>query len=41
VAVCPVGAIAYTDQIPEQEGDKGYRVDLREGNWGRLGYPTG
>jgi protein NrfC len=41
VAVCPVSAIMFTKKIPNQEGDDGYQVDLRERNWGRLGYPTG
>jgi protein NrfC len=41
VAVCPVGAIKFTKEIPRQEGDNGYKVDLRDRNWGRLGYPTG
>ena len=40
VAVCPVGAIKFTKKIPKQEGDDGYKVDLRERNWGKLGYPT-
>jgi len=40
VAVCPVGAIVFTAEIPRQEGDRGYKVDLRERNWGKLGYPT-
>ena len=39
VSVCPVGAIAFTTKIPKQEGDDGYKVDLRDGSWGRLGYP--
>ena len=38
--VCPVGAIMLTDEIPRQEGDSGYRADLRDRDWGRLGYPT-
>jgi protein NrfC len=41
VAVCPVSAIAFTREIPRQQGDKGYQVDLRDRNWGRLGFPTG
>ena len=41
VEVCPLGAIMFTAEIPEQEGDRGYKVDLRERNWGKLGYPTG
>jgi protein NrfC len=40
VAVCPVGAIMFTKEIPKQDGDRGYKVDLRDQNWGRLGYPT-
>jgi Fe-S-cluster-containing dehydrogenase component len=40
VAICPVGAIAFTTAIPLQDGDGGYKVDLREGVWGSLGYPT-
>ena len=41
VEVCPVGAIKFTRQIPEQEGDAGYNVNLRGLSWRRLGYPTG
>jgi protein NrfC len=41
VAVCPVGAIKFTEQMPGQKGDSGYKVDLRDGSWGKLGYPTG
>ena len=40
VAVCPVGAIMFTAEIPRQKGDRGYKVDLRGGSWGSLGYPT-
>jgi protein NrfC len=40
VAVCPVGAIMFTKEIPKQVGDGGYKVDLRDRNWGKLGYPT-
>jgi protein NrfC len=40
VEVCPVGAIKFTDQIPKQEGEAGYKVNLRDKNWGKLGYPT-
>jgi protein NrfC len=40
VAVCPVGAITFTQEIPTQEGDAGYQVNLRDEVWGRLGYPT-
>jgi protein NrfC len=41
VEVCPVGAIKFTKEIPLQKGDEGYRVNLRDSNWGKLGYPTG
>ncbi len=40
IEVCPVRAIAFTDEIPEQEGDGGYNVNLRNAAWGRMGYPT-
>lgn len=39
VEVCPVNAITFTAQIPLQEGDAGYKVDLRDWKWGALGYP--
>ncbi|KPL26474.1 MAG: hypothetical protein AMS23_01605 [Bacteroides sp. SM1_62] len=39
VEVCPVGAIKFTKEIPEQKGDAGYKVDLRGSNWRKLGYP--
>jgi protein NrfC len=40
VEICPVGAITCSNEIPIQEGDTEYNVDLRESIWGRLGYPT-
>lgn len=40
VSVCPVGAILFTKEIPEQAGDGGYRVNLRGEAWAILGYPT-
>ena len=40
VAVCPVGAIAFSDEIPEQDEEGGYRVNLRGESWAVLGYPT-
>ena len=40
VEICPVGAIKFTKEIPWQEGDNGYKVNLRDRNWERLGYPT-
>jgi len=41
VAVCPVGAIKFTREIPIQDGDAGYRVNLRGRGWRQLKYPTG
>ncbi len=41
VEVCPVGAIKFAAQTPAQEGDSGYKVNLREKSWGELGYLTG
>jgi len=38
VEVCPVGAIKFTTEIPVQEGDKGYKVNLRDRTWQKLGY---
>ncbi len=40
VAICPVGAIKFTREIPVQEGDGGYKIDLRGINWRSLGYPS-
>lgn len=40
ISVCPVKAIAYTEKIPVQQGDQGYDVNLRNRNWGKLGFPT-
>jgi protein NrfC len=40
VAVCPVGAIVFTRERPEQDGDGGYTVNLRGEAWAMLGYPT-
>jgi protein NrfC len=39
VEVCPVGAIVFTKEIPMQEGDGGYKVNLRDDVWGSLGFP--
>ena len=41
VEVCPVGAIAFTRKLPIQEGISGYKVNLRDNNWTKLGYPNG
>lgn len=39
VAVCPMNAIKFTKDIPVQN-DKGYDVNLRNQQYGRLGYET-
>lgn len=39
VEVCPVAAIKFTRDIPEQKGDKGYKVNLRNEAWKKLRYP--
>jgi protein NrfC len=39
VEVCPVEAIRFTKEIPIQDGAKGYKIDLRDAAWQRLGYP--
>jgi protein NrfC len=38
VEVCPLGAIAFTQEIPVQVGDAGYQVNLRGDAWLSLGY---
>ncbi len=38
VEVCPVGAIAFTKKLPVQEGKAGYKVNLRDEKWVKLGY---
>ena len=38
VEVCPMGAIAFTKEVPVQEGDGGYMVNLRGATWKELGY---
>jgi len=40
VEVCPLGAIKFTKEIPVQDGEKGYKVNLRNGVWRDLGYPS-
>ena len=39
VEVCPVGAIKFSEKIPVQQGDTGYKVNLRTEHWWKLGYP--
>jgi protein NrfC len=40
VEACPLGAIKFTEEVPEQKGDSGYHVNLRKGRWEQLGYST-
>jgi protein NrfC len=40
VEVCPLGAIQFTAEVPVQEGDAGYKVNLRGENWKKLGFST-
>ena len=40
IEVCPVNAIRFENEVPVQEGDAGYKVNLRGEAWGKLGYPT-
>jgi protein NrfC len=37
--ICPVHAIIFTRVIPDQQGDDGYSVNLRDEEWGKLGFP--
>ncbi|MFO7962317.1 MAG: 4Fe-4S dicluster domain-containing protein [Desulfobacterales bacterium] len=39
IEVCTLNAISYTTDTPEQSDD-GYRVNLRDEDWGKLGFPT-
>lgn len=38
--ICPMRAIWLVNEVPEQEGDTGYEVNLRNKHWGWLGFPT-
>ncbi len=38
VEICPVGAIKFSREIPIQDGNKGYKVNLRGKGWYHLGY---
>ena len=40
VEVCPLAAIKFTREIPEQRGDAGYKVNLRGQSWRNFGYST-
>jgi protein NrfC len=38
VELCPLGALKFTKEIPDQEGDRGYKVNLRGPGWRKLGF---
>ena len=40
VEICPMRAIWLVNEVPEEEGDTGYEVNLRNEHWGWLGFPT-
>jgi protein NrfC len=40
VEICPLGAIAHTDEIPAQTSDAGYVVNLRGAAWTQFGLTT-
>jgi protein NrfC len=40
VELCPMKAIMFLAEVPEQEGDEGYIVNLRGAAWKKMGYPT-
>jgi protein NrfC len=40
VELCPMKAIKFTTEVPEQLGDEGYNVNLRDEIWEALGYPA-
>ncbi len=40
IEACPLGAISFTTRAPNQSGDAGYDVNLRDLSWGILGFPV-
>ena len=38
VELCPVAALKFTKEIPKQDGDEGYNVNLRGEGWKSLGF---
>ena len=38
VELCPLGALMFTKEIPVQEGEEGYHVNLRGEGWKKLGF---
>jgi protein NrfC len=40
VEICPMRCIRFTPEIPSQEWDVGYNVNMRTAAWGHFGMPT-
>jgi len=40
VALCPVGAIRFSETLPEKDEDGAYRINFREKGWKKIGYET-
>lgn len=40
VEVCPMRALKVIHEVPQQEGEAGYDVNMRNEHWGWLGFPT-
>jgi protein NrfC len=38
VELCPLGALMFTDKVPDQQGSKGYNINLRGRGWKKLGF---
>jgi protein NrfC len=38
IELCPVDALKYTKEIPKQEGNDGYNINLRGEGWKNLGF---
>lgn len=39
VEICPLKAIMFSKVIPDQNSEESYAVNLRDLEWGKLGYP--
>jgi len=40
VAACPVDAIRFTADMPDLDSGEGYDVNMRDEDWGKLGFAT-
>lgn len=38
ISVCPVEAISFTKEVPTQAGNDGYKVNLRNEGWEKMGW---